>query len=298
MLGPVIRAQRFLWSSTLLAAALLACGPGGADDGDDEAASTSDASGTTDTGDETGTGTTTTTTTGTETGVDTIPLPDMEGGGGNQPCNPWLQDCPEGEKCSPYDSNGDDSWDDHKCVPIAGDGQPGDPCVFAGVVEATDDCGAGSYCWSVQDIDGQLIGVCTPYCAGTPDEPQCPADYSCLLAGVLSLCTYDCDPLAQDCPGELGCYWANTNFECIPPGELGPGEPCSILNECATPALCAVDEFLPDCAGDGCCTPYCGLDELVDPCPDLLPGTICEPFFEQGMAPPGDENVGVCLSLP
>src|SRR5262245_29604034 len=41
-------------------------------------------------------------------------------------CDPWAQDCPEGEKCVAYGSTGG-NWDANKCVLVTGDGQQGDP---------------------------------------------------------------------------------------------------------------------------------------------------------------------------
>ena len=41
--------------------------------------------------------------------------------GGIQDCDPYAQDCPEGEKCVPYASTGSD-WNANKCVAIMGDG--------------------------------------------------------------------------------------------------------------------------------------------------------------------------------
>src|SRR5690606_441875 len=40
--------------------------------------------------------------------------------GSNSECDPFEQDCPEGEKCVAYASTGG-NWDANKCVPINGD---------------------------------------------------------------------------------------------------------------------------------------------------------------------------------
>ena len=45
-------------------------------------------------------------------------------------------------------------------------------------------------------------------------------------------------------------------------------------------------------AQTGCCTPYCPVDGGPDPC---NMGEECVAFFVEGMAPPGYENVGVCV---
>jgi hypothetical protein len=100
-------------------------------------------------------------------------------------CDPFAQDCPEGEKCVAYASTGG-MLDANKCVPITGSGMPGDPCIYGGLVEATDDCDDVSYCWDVVDA----MGSCTQFCTGTADDPVCPGGFECLIAydGSLNLC--------------------------------------------------------------------------------------------------------------
>jgi Mg-chelatase subunit ChlD len=111
-----------------------------------------------------------------------VPSDDL---GGVSECDPFMQDCPEGEKCVAYASTGG-PLDANKCVPVTGDGMPGEMCIYDGVVEATDDCDAVSYCWDVTDV----TGTCTQFCAGTADAPVCPEGLECLLAydGALNLC--------------------------------------------------------------------------------------------------------------
>lgn len=208
-------------------------------------------------------------------------------------CDPWMQDCPEGEKCVPYSSDGG-PWNANKCVPVVGDGQPGDACSYDGIAQATDSCGADSHCWDVMDVDGQLQGVCTTFCAGSPDNPICAPETACLMAneGSINLCVRTCDPLQQDCGAGLGCFWANNGFQCIfTAGEILAGEPCGYINDCAPGNLCASADVLPACNSSACCTPYC---DLADPtCGD--PATECSAFFEEGTAPPGYESIGVCI---
>ncbi len=209
-------------------------------------------------------------------------------------CDPFMQDCPDGEKCVPYASDGGNVWNANKCVPVTGDGAVGDPCIWGGIVEATDDCGPESICWDVMDVEGQQIGVCTEYCGGTADAPTCPAETSCIIIneGSINICITNCDPLLQDCGMGLGCFWANTAFSCIfTAGEIPTGEPCGYINDCAPGNLCADATTLPACAGSACCTPYC---DLVSPTCTVM-GTECASFFEEGMAPPGYEDVGVCV---
>lgn len=208
-------------------------------------------------------------------------------------CDPWVQDCGEGEKCVPYSSDGS-NWNANKCVPINGDGQPGDTCTWDGIAAATDSCGAESHCWDVMDIDGELLGVCTSFCDGTVDNPVCGPETACLIAneGSINLCIATCDPLSQDCNAGLGCFWGGDEFQCIfTAGEILGGEPCGFINDCAPGHMCAVADVLPGCNGAACCTPFC---DLADPtCGD--PETECVAFFEEGTTPPGYESVGVCV---
>jgi hypothetical protein len=208
-------------------------------------------------------------------------------------CDPFAQDCPEGEKCVPYGSTGG-NWDANKCVPVTGSGSPGDPCISGGTVEGTDDCDANSHCWDVMDVDGQPIGVCTEFCTGSPDDPICAPGTSCLIAneGSITLCILTCDPLLQDCGAGLACFWANTGFNCIfTAGDIPLGEACGFINDCVPGAVCLPADVVPDCAGASCCGSFCS---IADPeCPAA--GTECSDFFEEGMAIPGYEDVGVCI---
>jgi hypothetical protein len=224
-----------------------------------------------------------------ETG--SIFVPDVEG---DEPsCDPFAQDCVDGEKCVHWGSTGG-NWDANKCVPVTGSGTVGDACSYAGVVAATDDCDASSHCWDVQDVDGQLVGTCTAFCAGTPNSPQCEPDTACLIAneGSITLCIETCDPLLQACSEGLGCFWANNDFQCIFTTQNIPlGEPCGYINDCAAGNTCLDAEVLPGCNGSACCGSFCDLDDPT--CG--LEGTECSAFFEEGMAPPGYEGVGVCI---
>jgi hypothetical protein len=214
-------------------------------------------------------------------------------------CDMYMQDCPPGEKCVPYASDGNE-WNASKCVPVMGDQQPGEPCSWGGIVEATDDCDATSVCWDVMDVDGELVGTCVAFCQGTPDRPECPPGSSCLICGScwIPICIQHCDPLVQDCAEGLGCFWANTGFNCIfTAGDIPTGEPCGYVNDCAPGNFCADAASLPSCNGAACCTAYCDL-QLGDAGCAAQPDTVCVSFFEEGMAPPGYENVGLCVLPP
>jgi hypothetical protein len=209
-------------------------------------------------------------------------------------CDPFLQDCPDGEKCVGWGSTGAE-WDSTKCVPVLGDKSEGDTCIYNGTLEATDDCGPDTYCWDVMDVDGVQQGVCTSFCEGTPDDPICPPDTSCLIAnnGSINLCILTCDPILQDCENEgIACYWANNGFNCIfSTQDIPAGEPCGYINDCLGGLICLDATVLPACNGSACCGEYCDLSNPV--CTQQ--GVECSAFFEEGMAPPGYEQVGVCI---
>ncbi|PRP96533.1 hypothetical protein ENSA5_36090 [Enhygromyxa salina] len=206
-------------------------------------------------------------------------------------CDPWTQDCPDGEKCVAYGSTGG-NWDANKCVQVLGDGQPGDPCTYNGTVESTDDCGEDTWCWNVNEDN---LGTCTSLCTGSPDDPICEPGYGCSIAneGSITLCLLACDPLLQDCPGTDSCFYDfSGNFVCaFATQDLAEGETCGFINDCVGGTVCLAAEVHPECAGASCCAAFC---DVSDPtC--LIAGTECQAFFEEGTAPPGYEDVGVCI---
>lgn len=275
------------------ALALLACAPPRLPANEDESAEVgSEDEASEDTTDTTSTTTTTdTTSSSTEDGPDFVPVPDLP----PEDCDPYSQNCPEGEKCVPYSSAGG-NWDSFACLPVLGEVPPGGACHWDGIDEGTDDCDASSYCWDTQEIDGELIGRCSPMCTNTGDNPMCPPGSQCLISGGggFALCATSCDPLLQDCLDGRACYWVAAGFSCrFPTGETGAGEPCESPTGCAGGSLCTGAEELPSCAGLYCCAPYCDV-RAADPCPSLLPGSSCVDFFAPGTAPPGLEAVGYC----
>ena len=76
------------------------------------------------------------------------------------------------------------------------------------------------------------------------------------------------------------------------------GDPCEYINGCPEGTACVNGDVVPDCEpGFGCCTPYCSVAG-PDPCPELVPGTTCTPYYEE---PPDEACVsappGVCASI-
>lgn len=219
-------------------------------------------------------------------------------------CSILEQDCPPGYKCMPYSNDGG-SWNDVMCVPIADDpGTPGDPCtVEGGAASGIDDCDQTSMCWDVDPDTNE--GVCVAHCIGDLDRPVCAdrCDRCSISAdGPLLLCLPTCDPVLQNCAEGQGCYPIQDYFTCAPDAstpELGIGSPCEFINICPAGLVCANASDVPGCKGGiGCCTPVCAVGGF-DPCPGLLPGSVCVPWY--GDQPPPKEGClvsepGVCVA--
>lgn len=100
-----------------------------------------------------------------------------DGGPGPVDCDSLAQDCPEGEKCAPWNADGGTDWNGTKCVMVIGDGAPGEPCTAPdGKFGGIDDCAAGSFCWNV---DRNNLGTCVAQCTGDTDSPLCPPNFKC-----------------------------------------------------------------------------------------------------------------------
>jgi hypothetical protein len=216
-------------------------------------------------------------------------------------CDPWAQDCPLGEKCMPWANDGGDAWNAMKCVPIARDpAQPGEPCTVEGSpTSGLDDCDIASMCFYVDPRTN--MGTCVAFCGGDPTGTTCPPGTDCPItdSSVLILCLPLCHPLASDCAVGL-CAPMVADFHCVPneSGDAGAyGEPCAYVNACDPGLFCADAATVPGCAGaSGCCSEFCDVT-LTDPdsqCAGQAEGQECLPWYAEGDAPPGYENVGVC----
>ncbi|MCY0990772.1 hypothetical protein OV203_26745 [Nannocystis sp. ILAH1] len=222
-------------------------------------------------------------------------------------CDPWTEDCPPGEKCMPYASDGGNAWNNTKCSPIAPNpAGVGEPCQPTGAwTSGEDTCDKHMMCWP-GDID-ELTGTCVAFCDGSPEAPSCaPPKTTCHVSGssVLLLCLPMCDPILQDCPGGHLCL-AGSNpvdgFICVidASGEEGQAfDPCQYINACDPGLFCTLPELATECdpIQDGCCLPVCDLN-APNTCPGA--GQECLPWSEEGQATPGFEHVGICgLPMP
>gem|GEM_PF-257265 len=270
--------------------------------------------GSTETGDtgETDTGGTDTTDTG-EPGDCMGPPPDMmcdmpSPYEANGECDPYAQDCPDGEKCMPFAAGGFTSWDSTTCSPVVDDpAQLGDSCIVeTSGTSGVDDCDVGLMCWNV-DVE-TLIGECVELCGCGPEEPTCSGGgTNCVIVndGVLPLCLGVCDPLADDCLDNEVCVGVPDDtlglpadyFFCAPDasGETQAGDPCEFLNVCPVGTMCLEASQLPvgSCVGSGCCTEIC--DENNGGAECTIAGTDCIGLFEDGSEPEAClAEVGYC----
>jgi hypothetical protein len=219
--------------------------------------------------------------------------------GGVAQCDIWNEDCPEGQKCMPWDNmGGADTWNSTTCSDINGmPGQKGDECTVEGSsTSGIDTCDKHLLCWYVNDMN---VGTCIDMCSGSEEAPTCPDGAKCDVSnnGSLILCLMTCDPLVQSCPEGQICFFDGVDeFICDfdASGDEGQyGDACAYINVCDYGLFCADQASVPDCAsGDGCCSPYCNLME-----PNTCPGAPmqeCVPWYTEGAAPPGQENIGAC----
>jgi len=221
-------------------------------------------------------------------------------------CDPRLQDCDAGQKCTAYYNNmGDPGWNANQCVPEPQDGGiVGDPCQIdegESVLSGLDNCAKGYFCFNFDFMTGQG-GACIEFCNA---DDECPntngGNAGCVEGaneGTLPICLPKCDPLIQDCPDGQGCYGdlSLPFFICATPDTgMGTGvddEPCEFTNACAPGFSCEAAATQAGCDGGsmGCCTPFCSVMGGNGPC-DMK--EECVPFYPMN-APPGLEDVGVC----
>jgi hypothetical protein len=215
-----------------------------------------------------------------------------DGGSANE-CDPKVQDCPDGQKCTAWANDGGTFWNANRCVAITGEGVEGDPCLVEGSgVSGVDDCATGYICMYTNEKN---IGTCIAFCEGESED--CNPGSVCAIYndGVLPICLVSCDPLLQNCPEMQSCIdTPNGAFICFTDasGETGlAGDPCPAEhgeNSCDPGLWCGAGAS--GCEAVNCCTPYCDLGD-----PTCASPNECISFFGEGNAPPGYEEVGVCI---
>lgn len=226
---------------------------------------------------------------------------DMGGGG---MCDVFAQDCPRGEKCMPWASDGGGSWNATTCSPVVKNpGQRGDECTVEGsAVSGVDDCDVGLMCYDVQAKTN--TGTCFELCGGSPNAPTCDEGLCAVYNdGTLPLCLTDCDPLLGDCPGGQLCIASPSanGFVCIldalPASPGVYGAPCTFINDCDPGHFCAISAVVAGCSNpSGCCAEYCDLSEAnpSSQCTGQASGEECQPWYGTDAPPPGYEDVGFC----
>jgi hypothetical protein len=235
------------------------------------------------------------------TGADTGAAEEDEGGfvltpdgGGASECDPKAQDCPDGQKCTAWANDGGTFWNANRCVEISGTGVVGDTCMVEGSgVGGIDDCDVGHLC---MNSDEEGLGVCVQFCQGSNEDCEPGSVCAIYNDGVLPICLLGCDPLQQDCPDGQACIdTPNSSFICFndASGAAGAdGDPCPPEhgeNSCDPGMWCGPNST--GCLDVNCCTPYCDLSG-AETCPEP---DACVSFFGEGNAPPGFEDVGVCV---
>ena len=214
-------------------------------------------------------------------------------------CDLFAQDCPAGQKCTLWASDGGNAFDATRCVAIAPNaGAKGDPCWAANDTSAgwtgIDSCDLGTVCWDIDPDTG--IGLCIAFCEGDENNPHCPdPDEACSVGKEVALCFPKCLPLEDECPAGCGCYPWNSVLSCFPDasGDMGAyGDPCEFVNVCDPGNICANGAAVPGCESIGCCTKFCDL--TAPDCPDEHLGVRCVPWDEDE-TDPDYINLGWCL---
>jgi len=109
-------------------------------------------------------------------------------------CNTLHQDCPEGERCTPYANDAGGEWNAVRCVPLESVASTlGDSCEIEGDPRSGfDNCGPATLCVDV-DLDPEATVLeCVAMCVSHPDDfdtPTCEdAELTCVIEGTLAVC--------------------------------------------------------------------------------------------------------------
>lgn len=192
-------------------------------------------------------------------------------------CDVWAQDCPRGEKCTPFSSSGDGTFggcSDSRCGPLSPDPRAvGESCTIEdGPWSGIDDCDVSAFCWNVDPESNQ--GVCVAMCMGSEANPLCEDDaLSCfqLSGSSVIACVPSCDPLAPDCPPAMTCAMGLGNDYaplCISQSlnvPTGTGSDCEYPLGCGSGFACVAAQNVPGCTGESCCTPVCDIESPTCP---------------------------------
>lgn len=208
-------------------------------------------------------------------------------------CDPFLQDCPRGMKCSWYEGA---SANFTRCYPVVPNpkGYKAECDTGGAAFGGQDDCDKGLICFPTSS----QREWCIPLCGGSIEATKCsnpPA--TCTLGNGPYVCIPNCNPLGDECLDDV-------SFACRPEGSswfcrelVGAkavfGGDCADHEDCAKGLVCKETASAAECTGNalGCCTPVCDLNGM-NSCPGV--GQSCTTWYLPGTAPAGFENVGVC----
>lgn len=213
-------------------------------------------------------------------------------------CDPFIQDCPQDQKCTVYLADEPVNLYASKCVMVIGNKQPGEPCTRMDE-ESIDDCIKGAVCLY---IDGKGHGLCALQCSGSADAPICLNGGVCITSdgGDLATCTPPlCNPLIQDCSDGEVCvpFPGYDEFVCIPDSSGDEGktnDPCE--SETCDGGLVCVNKGFASSACDpmfaACCQPICKFPD--EACPNA--DQSCIQWYAPTDFPPDDPRleIGYC----
>lgn len=224
---------------------------------------------------------------------------DPDGGGIAIECSVWDQDCADGEKCMPWANDGGSVWNAARCVLLDDDPRDvGEPCTAQeSFVSGIDTCEVGAVC--IGSDKETLEGVCVELCGGSPAAPVCDETQSatCLgVDGVIPLCSPLCSPLVGDCADGEACLPGSDGWGCMTEGDIAPGGSCEFENACTAASVCIAPDASCPPGSPGCCASTCDTS-AVEPDLDCPESQACAPFYGEGDAPMGYEDVGVCRSV-
>ncbi len=169
-----------------------------------------------------------------------VPVPDA----GEPPdgaCNPVVQDCGPGFKCG-FVLDDPMSGLGHTGCAVDGTAPLGEACTSPTVAGTSDTCAAGGSCY--QSICREICTTVSDTCSEGSCVPFNDIDFD--------MCLPNCDPIAQDCPGDDACYLLTSGSVCAGVFmDAQPGEPCTAANGCTAGAGCFGDP--------GTCLRYCSL---------------------------------------